>query len=146
MGRIITKEDKTGGKMSEANEIISLIESRQDVEEFQKLNWKGSFEEYLNIVLADPKVVRTAFERIYDMIMSHGTEEFTEYKKKIIKYLDFMAGYKTYTGVIVAILSLVLGSILSEGEIVELVTRAGEVGGGLMVIYGLIMKIIRSNK
>jgi serine protein kinase len=89
MGRVLQEDESTGGSMNGANEIISFIESRQDVEGFQKLNWKGSFEEYLNIVMANPEVARTAFERIYDMIVSHGTEEYTEYKKKIIKYKFF---------------------------------------------------------
>ena len=59
--------------MSGANDIISLIQSRQDTEEFQQLNWKGTFEDYLSIVMSRPAVVRTAYQRIYDMIMSHGT-------------------------------------------------------------------------
>jgi serine protein kinase len=75
--------------MSGANEIISLIQSRQNTEEFQQLNWRGSFQEYLGIVVSDPTVVRTAYQRIYDMIMSYGTEEYTEHKKKIIRYKFF---------------------------------------------------------
>src|SRR2546428_3574694 len=30
-----------------------------------------------------PKVTRTAFQRMYDMILSKGTREYYEYKKKI---------------------------------------------------------------
>ncbi|MFQ5511385.1 MAG: PrkA family serine protein kinase [Candidatus Krumholzibacteriia bacterium] len=72
-----------------AKDIISLIESKQDVNHFQELNWKGSFEEYLNAVISDPRIVRSAFQRMYDMILSHGVEEYTEHKKKIIKYKFF---------------------------------------------------------
>jgi serine protein kinase len=75
--------------MLEAKDIIGLIESKQDIREFKELNWKGSFEEYINLVIAQPSVVRTAFQRIYDMILTHGVEEFTEHKKKIIKYKFF---------------------------------------------------------
>jgi len=75
--------------MSDATDIISLIQSRQDTEEFQQLNWKGTFEDYLGIVMSRPAVVRTAYQRIYDMIMSHGTEEFTEHKRKIVRYKFF---------------------------------------------------------
>jgi len=75
--------------MSGANEIISLIQSRQDTSEFQQLNWKGTFEDYLAIVMSNPSVVRTAYQRIYDMIMSHGTEEYTEHKQKIVRYKFF---------------------------------------------------------
>jgi serine protein kinase len=75
--------------MSGANDIISLIQSRQDTEEFQQLNWKGTFEDYLGIVTSNPAVVRTAYQRIYDMIMSYGTEEFTEHKRRIVRYKFF---------------------------------------------------------
>lgn len=75
--------------MSAANEIISLIQSRQDIDGFQRLNWKGNFQDYLEVVISNPRVVRTAFQRIYDMIMSHGTEEFTEYKKRVVRYRFF---------------------------------------------------------
>ncbi|MGD8413676.1 MAG: serine protein kinase [Candidatus Latescibacterota bacterium] len=75
--------------MSGANEIISLIQSRQDTDEFQQLNWKGNFTDYLGIVMSNPSVVRTAYQRIYDMIMSYGTEEFTEHKLKIVRYKFF---------------------------------------------------------
>jgi len=75
--------------MSAANEIISLIQSQQNVDEFQKLNWKGTFVDYLNVVTSNPKVARTAFQRMYDMIVSHGTDEYTEYKKKVIHYRFF---------------------------------------------------------
>ncbi len=75
--------------MSGANDIISLIQSRQNTEEFQLLNWKGSFEDYLGIIMQDPAVVRTSYQRIYDMIMSHGTEEYTEHKRKVVRYKFF---------------------------------------------------------
>ncbi len=75
--------------MSGANEIISLIQSRQDTKEFQQMNWRGTFQDYLGIVVSNPSVVRTAYQRIYDMIMSYGTEDYTEHKKKIIRYKFF---------------------------------------------------------
>jgi serine protein kinase len=72
-----------------AEDIISLIRKKQNFDQFQELNWKGTFEDYLNLVITDPKIVRSAFQRIHDMILSHGVEEYTEYKKKIIKYKFF---------------------------------------------------------
>jgi serine protein kinase len=75
--------------MGAANDIISLIRTRQDVEEFQRLNWKGGFEDYLDLVVHNPRVTRTAFQRIYDMIVSHGVEEYREHKRKILRYRFF---------------------------------------------------------
>jgi len=89
MREILSDDSRRGGTMSGAQEIISLIKKRQNIEEYRELNWKGSFADYIDIVISDPKVVRTAFQRIYDMIVSHGVEEYTEYKKKIIRYKFF---------------------------------------------------------
>jgi serine protein kinase len=65
--------------MGAANDIIGLIQSRQNVEEFQQLNWKGTFDQYLDLVIQNPRVTRTASQRVYDMILSHGVEEYSEH-------------------------------------------------------------------
>jgi serine protein kinase len=75
--------------MGVATEIITLIRTRQDVSEFQRLNWKGTFEDYLDLVIRNPQITRTAFQRMYDMIMSHGVEEYTEHKRRILRYRFF---------------------------------------------------------
>jgi len=75
--------------MGAATEVITLIRNRQNVEEFQSLNWKGTFEDYLEIVVRNPGVTRGAYQRIYDMIMSHGVEEYTEHKRKVVRYRFF---------------------------------------------------------
>src|SRR5262245_35616357 len=59
--------------MNRGREIISLVSSRQDLEQFHKKHWVGTFDEYLDIVRQNPKVGRNAFERIYDMICSYGS-------------------------------------------------------------------------
>ncbi len=72
-----------------AENIISLIKNLQNVDEFKQLNWEGSFANYLEIVKQHPSVTRSAFQRLYDMILSYGTEEYYEYKEKLIKYKFF---------------------------------------------------------
>src|SRR5262249_58499281 len=57
----------------------------QVVREYEELNWNGSFEDYLKIVRENPKVTRTAFQRVYDMILSYGQEEYIDNKKKLIR-------------------------------------------------------------
>ncbi|MCA9726418.1 MAG: serine protein kinase, partial [Candidatus Eisenbacteria bacterium] len=66
-----------------------FIRSRQSPEEFKELNWLGTFDDYVRIVTANPKVTRNAFQRMYDMILSHGIEEYVEFKKKIYRYRFF---------------------------------------------------------
>jgi len=52
-----------------------------------KLNWEGSFFDYIDIVKDDPKVARLSHARIYDMIMSYGVEK--NDKGEIEKYKFF---------------------------------------------------------
>ena len=59
--------------MSNGQQIISLIGQRQDLDQFRRKHWIGTFVEYLDLVRADPKVTRNAFERIFDMILSYGS-------------------------------------------------------------------------
>ena len=68
---------------------VSKIAALQDSKTYAELNWEGSFEEYLNLVRENPKVTRTAFQRIYDMILSHGKTEYIDNKKKLIRYHFF---------------------------------------------------------
>ncbi len=75
--------------MSTGSELITLIGSRQNLDDYQKKHWTGSFSEYLDIVQRDPKVTRTAYQRIYDMIISHGTEEVAVNKEKTLRYKFF---------------------------------------------------------
>src|SRR5689334_20728518 len=69
--------------------LLQLVNEMQDRKTFQQLNWTGSFTGYLDIVADSPKVTRNAFQRIYDMIMSYGTEEFIDAKKRLIRYKFF---------------------------------------------------------
>src|ERR687883_683051 len=69
--------------------LLQLVSELQDRKRFQELNWTGSFSDYLDIVAQDPKVTRNAFQRIYDMVMSYGTEEFIDAKKCLIRYKFF---------------------------------------------------------
>ncbi|MFN8548201.1 MAG: serine protein kinase [Candidatus Eisenbacteria bacterium] len=66
-----------------------FVSSRQQRELFQELNWSGTFQDYVALVVEHPEVTRTAFQRIYDMILSHGVEEYVEFKKKINRYRFF---------------------------------------------------------
>ena len=60
--------------MSEGRSIIDIVAQRQDLNQFRKKNWTGTFEDYLDLVRENPKAARNAFERVYDMILSAGTE------------------------------------------------------------------------
>ncbi|QEH37766.1 PrkA AAA domain protein [Aquisphaera giovannonii] len=75
--------------MSTGTDLISLIASRQNLDDYQKKHWSGTMAEYLEIVRRDPAVTRTAYQRLYDMIMSKGTEEIVVNKEKLVRYRFF---------------------------------------------------------
>ena len=58
--------------MTAADRILALVRDEVDTKRFQDLNWTGTFQDYLNKVFETPLVVRNAFQRVYDMIISHG--------------------------------------------------------------------------
>jgi serine protein kinase len=75
--------------MATATAILDGLRSQLDTTEYKKLHWEGSFAQYLDIVLATPGVTRTAYQRLYDMILSHGTDDVYENKDKITRYKFF---------------------------------------------------------
>jgi serine protein kinase len=58
------------------HDIISLVAQRQDLEQFRRKNWSGTFAEYLDLVRSNPRVTRNAFERVYEMIVSYGSDSY----------------------------------------------------------------------
>ena len=68
---------------------VERIAKLQDSKQYAELHWEGAFEDYLEIVRQNPRVTRTAFQRIYDMILSHGKTEYIDNKKKLIRYHFF---------------------------------------------------------
>jgi serine protein kinase len=74
---------------SDARGIIQYIRDAQDTKRYREHHWTGNFEEYLDLVLRNPKVARNAFQRIYDMILTYGVEEYTDHKEKVTRYKFF---------------------------------------------------------
>lgn len=75
--------------MSYKQEVLSLIDQYTQDIAYQELHWEGTMADYLEIVSQRPEVLRNAFQRIYDMIISYETEEYTENKEKLIRYKFF---------------------------------------------------------
>src|ERR1700689_1134450 len=65
------------------------IASMQDFKLYKELHWEGGFEDYLGIIRHKPQVTRNAYQRLYDMIVSYGTEEYIDSKKKLVRYNFF---------------------------------------------------------
>ena len=69
--------------------MVDRIGTMQDFDLYRELNWEGSYEEYLALVKGRPEVTRNAYQRVYDMIVRNGTEEYTDSKKKLVRYNFF---------------------------------------------------------
>ena len=65
------------------NPLISIIDRKLDVGKFREQHWEGTFWEYLDIAVENPNVCRNAFQRVYDMILSYGTEAFNQFKQEL---------------------------------------------------------------
>ena len=74
---------------SKPNSLISLIDKKLDTANFREQHWEGSFWDYLELAHDNPSVARNAFQRVYDMILSYGSESFTQFKQESIRYKFF---------------------------------------------------------
>ncbi len=62
--------------MTAGEDVLNLVKERQDLDQFRKENWIGSFKDYLDLVQQDPLITRNAYQRMYDMIMSYGSDRY----------------------------------------------------------------------
>jgi serine protein kinase len=76
-------------KSTQTNSLIAAVQEMLDVQAFRQHHWEGSFADYLDIVRNDPRVARTAYQRVYDMILSYGYETYTEFREELIHYRFF---------------------------------------------------------
>jgi serine protein kinase len=72
---------------TKANRLAKLV-GRFDKSHFQKINEEMSFSEYVDNLYLRPKLVRSAYQYLYDMILEQGTEKVEQHRKTYIHY-DF---------------------------------------------------------
>ncbi|MCA2959658.1 MAG: serine protein kinase [Silvanigrellales bacterium] len=75
--------------MTASGSVFELVKEVYSPQHYNELNWEGSFEDYIEIVQKNPKVARSAFSRMFDLIMHFGTYDFVEHKKKLTHYKFF---------------------------------------------------------
>lgn len=77
------------------SKIFDLVKEVHSPKTYSELSWRGTFNDYMNMVEKDPKITRTAFQRCYDMINLFGQYEYQEYKRKInhFKFFDDPLGH-----------------------------------------------------
>ena len=75
--------------MTRKVDVVSLVGQLQDTSSYRELNWEGNFQDYIDILSDDPRVTRTAYQRLYDMIVTYGTDEYIDSKKRVTHYRFF---------------------------------------------------------
>ena len=71
------------------SQLLDKLAAAQDAVQYQALTWEGTFSDYLEKVSDDPHIAGTAYERLYDMILSYGSENYLENKEPITRYNFF---------------------------------------------------------
>ena len=69
--------------------LLAEIQAKYYEKEYHNLTWTGTFEDYLLQVKKTPAITRTAYQRLYDMILSYGVEEYEDGRKKMTHYRFF---------------------------------------------------------
>jgi serine protein kinase len=59
--------------MGAGRAVLERISQKQRPDVYRQEHWQGSFDEYLDIIQHSPRVTRTAYQRLYDMVLSYGT-------------------------------------------------------------------------
>ena len=75
--------------MVDVSNVYRLIEQETNIERFRELSWTGNFNDYLNVVLESPRIVRNAYQRLFDMIFLYGTVEYKLHKESMVHYKFF---------------------------------------------------------
>jgi serine protein kinase len=75
--------------MGTPEQLLECIQEKYFDKEYRALSWHGNFADYLDIVKKSPSVLRTSFQRLYDMVLSYGTEEYEDSRKKMVHYKFF---------------------------------------------------------
>jgi serine protein kinase len=70
-------------------DLQGLIRDSLDLSRYRAEHWQGSFAEYLALAEQSPHVVRTAHQRLYDMVLSYGVDEIEIDKEKVPRYRFF---------------------------------------------------------
>ena len=81
--------DQTAPPPAGGAAILDRLAADQSLEEYRQEHWQGSFAEYLDLVRENPAITRTAYQRLYDMIVTYGTYPVGDEKEGLIRYRFF---------------------------------------------------------
>ena len=67
--------------MGAGRSFLEQVAQTHSPETYRHEHWQGSFAEYLDIVAENPKVTRTAYQRLYDAYQPGPVMDFKHYPK-----------------------------------------------------------------
>ncbi|MCC6149549.1 MAG: serine protein kinase [Planctomycetes bacterium] len=95
----------------DAEQILDAIDDSPEVTIYRDLQWEGSFKDYMAMVLEDPAIIRNAHQRMYDLILQHGSSEYVHQKETMVNYKffsdPFNNGHEAVFGIERALMQLV---------------------------------------
>ena len=132
-------------------ELSSLVKNWESHSGIYHANWTGSFQDYLDLVKENPKITRNAFQRLYDMVLEAGTEEYIDFKKPVVRYKFFddlkNDGKDAIFGLDVPLMKLVnvlKAAALGYGPEKRVILLHGPVGSAKSTICRLLKKGIEA--
>ncbi len=134
-------------KSADNSGLLGLIGAQQDMGRFRELLWEGSFEDYLKMVVEDANIARSSYQRLFDLIQSYGSSEYSEYKKTILRhnFFDdpFENGHDAVFGIDIHLMKLVRilrAAALGYGPERRVLLLHGPVGSSKSTIARLFKK------
>ena len=76
-------------ELAQSTDNLQRIAGQFNVDQFKVLNQEMSFAQYIDLVYAHPRLIRTAHQLVYDMIMAKGVEERKMFRKTYTHYNFF---------------------------------------------------------
>src|SRR5947207_15254676 len=105
--------------------------------EQQKLSWSGTFKDYFDLVLAEPKIARLSHARVYDMLVSAGVETNRLGEKSFTFFADELFGIDHPLQQLVEYFASAARRLEVRKRILLLM---GPVGGGKSTIVSLLKR------
>ena len=75
--------------MAKRDELLAFVDKHLDGKRFRHHHWEGSFNEYLDMVISNPRIARNAYQRVYDMVLHFGTRRYSNLKQDYVHYNFF---------------------------------------------------------
>jgi len=75
--------------VTSGHELLQKLASKSEYENFRQETWQGTFADYLDLVRENPGIARSAWQRMYDMIIQEGTYELEGNREKLTRYRFF---------------------------------------------------------